>query len=166
MGGQYFAGGWYNYRVSRWESADEYYIYNSHGHAYVIIDTARQECTSEIYNPNVRTYFRTVCLRNPKFKITEGNLGDLFISSVRGDLVGVLHNNKIYRYYYHYFYDPDSCWGCVETEVSEYLIKFSWSNPCVKGILIHDGGSIPGKLCVIRTGNRILNLVGFVFSPW
>jgi len=157
MGGQYFAGGWYRLSNSR---------SNSRGHAYVIIDTARQGCTWIIHKPNVRTYFRTVCLRNPRFRITEGNLGDLFISSVISNLA-VLHENKFTESYCVDGMHHEQCY------TFHYLVGFLWGNPCVKGILIHDGGSIPGKLCVISAADFgrslryiIKSQIGFVFFPW
>jgi len=165
MGGQYFAGGWY--RVYDWLYSDgRWYNNYSYGHAYVIIDTARQGCIWRISKPDIYTVFRTVCLRNPRFRITEGNLGDLFISSVISNLA-VLHENKFTKSYCEDGMHHEQCY------TFHYLVGFLWGNPCVKGILIHDGGSIPGKLCVISAADFghslryiIKSQIGFVFFPW
>jgi len=107
----------------------DYHIYDHHYYSrsslrgkypLLIIDSNRRPCRGSY---GLSAY----CLRNPRFKITEGNLGDLFISSMSTPLV----------------YQDGDFLG-YDTRVFMYMIK---NRSCVKGVLIHDGGSKSGKLC-------------------
>jgi len=92
-----------------------------------------------IHDANIGCYRgrRYLCLRNPRFKITEGNLGDLFVSYTSGI------SRIAISYCTDYFYN---------TYCEKYYIR---GQICVKGVLIHDGGSRSGKLCVGEYHNYI-----------
>jgi len=97
----------------------------------LIIDSKRRSCGVRFGVRFRNSYgLNTYCLKNPRFKITEGNLGDLFLNSISPP--------KIYRSGY---------WGLALTYYDYYTYAIKDRN-CVKGVLIHDDGSRSGKLCV------------------